>query len=87
MFRDVMRFLFAFYCGPLGLIIGDQIADDMKIKENLKRAKQYTGPRFTGDEAARDEAVKQFMNRYQKPNPPAETNNSPDEKRSSQHPS
>jgi len=88
MFRDVMRFLFAFYCGPLGLIIGDQIADDMKIKEDLKRAKQgYTGPRFTGDEAAREEAVKQFMNRYQKPNPPAETNNSPDEKRSSQHPS
>jgi hypothetical protein len=68
--------------------ISNQIADDQAIKRDLIRMKEgYTGVRITGDEAAREEAVKQFMNRYQKPNPPAETNNSPDEKRPSQHPS
>jgi len=81
-----MRFLFGFLFGPLGLIIHDQVADDMKIKRDLERSKKgYTGVRITGDEAAREEAVKQFMSRYQKQNPPAETNNSRDEKRSSQH--
>ena len=86
MFGDLMRFMLGFLFGPLGLIVHDQVADDMKIKRDLERSKGYTGPRITGDEAAREEAVKQFMSRYQKQNPPAETNNSRGEKRSSQHP-
>jgi hypothetical protein len=53
--------------------ISNQIADDQAIKRDLIRMKEgYTGVRITGDEAARDEAVKQFMARYQKPKPPAE---------------
>jgi hypothetical protein len=84
MFRALMAILF----GPLGLVIHDQMADDLKIKRDLEKSKKgYTGIRINGDEAAREEAVTQFMSRYQKQNPPNESNNSRDDRRSSQHPS
>ena len=73
MFRGLIAILF----GPLGLILHDQIADDMALKRDLEKSRKgYTGPRITGDEAERDEAIKQFLGRVQKPKPPAETNNS-----------
>jgi hypothetical protein len=63
--------------GPLGLLIHDQIADDASLDRDLKRSKRgYAGPRITGDDAERDEAIKQFLGRVQKQKPPAEPNNS-----------
>jgi hypothetical protein len=73
MFRGLIAILF----GPLGLMLHDQISDDMALKRNLERSRKgYTGPRITGDEAERDEAIKQFLGRVQKQKPPAETSQS-----------
>jgi hypothetical protein len=86
MFGDLMRFFFGFLFGPIGLIVHDQVADDMKIKRDLERAKGYSGPRITGDEAARDEAVKQFMARYQKEKAPTEGSTTSNANQATQQP-
>jgi hypothetical protein len=75
MFRGLMAILF----GPIGLMLHDQISDDMATKRDLKKLKQgYTGVRITGDEEGREEAIKQFLGRVQKQSPRPETNNSRD---------
>ena len=83
MFRGLIAILF----GPLGLMLHDQISDDMALKRDLKKRKEgYTGVRITGNEAEREEAIKQFLGRVQKQKPQAETNNSRDGTQTSQGP-
>jgi len=83
----MLRAFFGILFGPIGFPIYDQIVEDQRIKRDLERLKQgYTGPRFTGDEAARDEAVKQFMSRYQKQEKPAEGSTTPSSNQATQQP-
>ena len=86
MFGELKRLFFGLLFGPIGLIVHDQIADDMKIKRDLERLKGYQGLRITGDETARDEAVKQFMSRYQKPEKPAEGSTTANPNQATQQP-
>ncbi len=83
MFRGLMAILF----GPIGLVLHDQISDDMATKRDLKKLKEgYTGVRITGDEEGREEAIKQFLGRVQKQSPRPETKNRHDEIQASPDP-